>query len=297
MGEPASLDAPITAVTVFRDGARITRSGTVTLSPGLSPVLMPNLPISVDPESVRVAVRGADLALLEVEANLRHGVDPLRAEIVRLRSDAENWRDAVQALDDEDAAEQARLGFAGHLSEAAAIAMARAVSFGRAGHDDLAQMAGFLSASTASALERRREINGRRRAAQRELEAAEQRLADAERRAGAAEFVEVRASVEAAARTPAEIELSYQVKDASWQPLYDLGLTGERLTANYLADVTQRSGEDWPAVRLVVSCAPRPAPAPARAAAVVHKPPRDRAASAGHACWSRQNVGEGAADR
>jgi uncharacterized protein (TIGR02231 family) len=255
MTEAAGLDAPITAVTVFRDDARITRSGQVTLSPGLSPVLMPNLPVSADPESVRVAVRGADVALLEVEANLRHGVDPLRAEIVRLRSDAENWRDAVEALDDEDAAEQASLGFAGYLSEAAANAMARAVSFGRAGHDDLAQMAGFLSASTASALQRRREISGRRRVAQRELEAAEQRLADAQRRADVVRFVEVRASVEAAAQTAAQIELSYQVKGASWQPLYDLGLTGERLTASYLAEVTQRTGEDWPAVRLVLSTA------------------------------------------
>jgi len=116
MAEPEGLDAPITAVTVFRDGARITRSGQVTLSPGLWPVLMPSLPVSVDTESVRVAVHGHDVALLEVEANRRHGVDPLRAEIVRLRSEAEKWRDAVQALDDEDAAEQARLGFAGHLS-------------------------------------------------------------------------------------------------------------------------------------------------------------------------------------
>src|SRR5258708_32806316 len=115
---------------------------------------MPSLPVSVDTESVRVAVRGHDVALLEVEANRRHGVAPLRAEIVRLRSEAEKWRDAVQALDDEDAAEQARLGFAGHLSEAAAVAMARAVSFGRAGHDDLAQMAGLLSASPSAALER-----------------------------------------------------------------------------------------------------------------------------------------------
>jgi hypothetical protein len=40
-------------------------------------------------------------------------------------------RDAVQALDDEETAEQARLDFAGHLSEAAATALARAVSFGR----------------------------------------------------------------------------------------------------------------------------------------------------------------------
>jgi uncharacterized protein (TIGR02231 family) len=257
MAEPEGLDAPITAVTVFRDGARITRSGQATLSPGLWPVLMPSLPVSVDPESVRVAVRGHDVALLEVEANLRHGVDPLRAEIVRLRSEAEKWRDAVRALDDQDAAEEARLGFAGHLSEAAAVAMARAVSFGRAGHDDLAQMAGFLSASTASALERRREISGRRSAAQRELEAAEQRLADAGRRVGVVRFVEVSASVEATAQTAAEIELSYHVKDASWQPLYDLALTGERLTASYLAEVTQRTGEDWPTVRLVLSTARR----------------------------------------
>ena len=116
MTEPAGLDAPITAVTVFRDGARITRSGQVNLPPGLFPVLMPNLPVSADPESVRVAVRGRDVALLEIEANLRHGVDPLRAEIVRLRSEAENWRGSVQALDDEDAAEQASIGFARHLS-------------------------------------------------------------------------------------------------------------------------------------------------------------------------------------
>ena len=61
--------------------------------------------------------------------------------------------------------------------------------------------------------------------------------------------------VEAAAQTAAQIELSYQVKGASWQPLYDLGLTGERLTASYLAEVTQRTGEDWQAVRLVLSTA------------------------------------------
>jgi uncharacterized protein (TIGR02231 family) len=255
MTENTGMEAPITAVTVFRDGARITRSGQITLPTGLSAVQMPSLPVAADPESVRVAVRGQEAGLLEVEANRRFGTDPLRADIVRLRSEAESWRDAVQALDDDDAAEQARLGFAGHLSEAAAVAMARAVSFGRAGHDDLAQMAAHLSTSTATALERRRDIHARRRAAQRELETAEQRLDEAERRAGPVEFVEVTASVEAAAQTPAEVELSYHVEGASWQPLYDLGLTGERMTASYLAEVTQRTGEDWPAVRLVLSTA------------------------------------------
>jgi uncharacterized protein (TIGR02231 family) len=63
----------------------------------------------------------------------------------------------------------------------------------------------------------------------------------------------VSATLEAAASTRAEAELSYQVSGASWQPLYDLVLDGERLDVSYLAEVTQRTGEDWPAVELVLS--------------------------------------------
>jgi uncharacterized protein (TIGR02231 family) len=254
MAEGAGLDAPIVAVTVFTDGARVRRRGTVSVEPGLRPVVISDLPASVDPASVRVAARGRDLALLDVEVHHRYRTDPLREETARLQSEADRCRDAVQALDDEDAAEQARLAFLGHLSGAAATALARAVSFGRASHDDLARMAGHLSGDTAGALGRRREIGARRRAATRELEAAEQRLADAESRAGlAVALAEVSATLEASAATRAEVELSYHVPGASWRPLYDLALEGERLAVSYLAEVTQQTGEDWPAVELVLS--------------------------------------------
>jgi uncharacterized protein (TIGR02231 family) len=49
------------------------------------------------------------------------------------------------------------------------------------------------------------------------------------------------------------VELSYHVSGASWRPLYDLALDGERLAVSYLAEVTQQTGEDWPAVELVLS--------------------------------------------
>ena len=254
MAEGTGLDAPIAAVTVFGDGARVQRRGTVSVEPGLRPMVIGNLPASADPASVRVAARGRDLALLNVEVHRRYRTDPLREETARLRSEVDRCRDAVQALDDEDTAEQASLNFLGHLSEAAATALARAVGFGRAGHDDLARMAGHLSADTAAALGRRREISARRRAAQRELEAAEQRLAAAEKRAGrSVAFAEVSAILEASAATRAEVELSYHVSGASWRPLYDLALDGERLAVSYLAEVTQQTGEDWPAVELVLS--------------------------------------------
>jgi uncharacterized protein (TIGR02231 family) len=254
MAAGTSLDAPIVAVTVFRDGARVQRSGTVSVEPGLRPVVIGGLPASVDPASVRVAARGPGLALLDVEVHRRYRTDPLREETARLRSEVDRCRDLVQELDDEDTAEQARLSFLSHLSESAATALARAVSFGRAGHDDLARMAGHLSADTGDSLGRRREISARKRSARRELEAAEQRLEAAEMRADhTVAFIEVSATLEAGAATSAEIEVSYHVRGASWRPLYDLTLEGERLAVSYLAEVWQQSGEDWPAVELILS--------------------------------------------
>jgi uncharacterized protein (TIGR02231 family) len=250
----AGMETTITGVTVFTDGARVQRTGTADLEPGRRTVVISGLPAALDQASVRVTARGTDLALLNVETRHGYTANPLRQETARLRAEAEQCRDAVQALDDEDAAERARLDFLGHLSGAAATALARAVSFGRAGHDELAGMAGHLSADTADALGRRRDIAARRRAAQRELDAAEQRLKDTEKRAGrSVAYTEVAATLEAGAAGSAEVEVSYHVTGASWRPLYDLTLDGERLAVSYLAEVTQQTGEDWPAVELVLS--------------------------------------------
>jgi uncharacterized protein (TIGR02231 family) len=248
------LDAPITDVTVFTDGARVLRAGVTQLPAGPRSLLVGTLPASADTASVRVAARGHDLSLLNVEVHRRVSAEPLREQAARLRAEVERWRDAVQALDDEDAAEQAGLGFLTHLSEAAATSLARAVSSGRAGYDELSGMAGHLSASTANTLARRREIAARKRAAQQELAAAEARLRAAEQGGGRQiEFVEVTVDLEARADTEAEIDLTYHVSGASWRPLYDLVLDGERLNVSYLAEITQQTGEDWPEAALVLS--------------------------------------------
>jgi uncharacterized protein (TIGR02231 family) len=248
-----NADTPITGVTVFTDGARVTRAGVRQVQPGVHPVAVASLPESADPSSVRVAARGHDLALLNVEVQRRVGTEPRQESLAKLRADVERCREAVKELDDADEAERAGLGFLGHLSEAAATALARALSAGRAGYDELAGMAGHLSASTAAALARRREIAARRRVAQRELDAAEERLAGAEQPGEPVVFTEVSVLLEAAAATDAEIELTYHVAGASWRPLYDLVLEGELLNVSYLAEITQRTGEDWPEVTLVLS--------------------------------------------
>jgi uncharacterized protein (TIGR02231 family) len=251
--ERASADTLITGVTVFTDGARVTRAGLTEVQPGVRPVVVASLPESADPSSVRVAARGHDLALLNVEVQRRVGTEPGRASLALLRADVERCRDAVKELDDADEAERAGLSFLGHLSEAAATSLARALSNGRAGYDELAGMAGHLSASTATSLSRQREIAVRKRSAQRELSAALERLAGAEQPSEPVVFTEVSVLLDAAAVTEAEIELTYHVAGASWRPLYDLVLEGERLKVSYLAEITQETGEDWPEVTLVLS--------------------------------------------
>jgi uncharacterized protein (TIGR02231 family) len=249
----ASADTPITGVTVFTDGARVTRTGLTEVQSGVRPVVVASLPESADPSSVRVAARGDDLTLLNVEVQRRVSAVPRRESLAQLRADAERCRDAVKELGDADEAEQAGLGFLGHLSEAAATSLARALSSGRAGYDELAGMAGHLSASTATALGRRREIAARKRVAQRELDAALERLAGAEQPGQPTMFTEVSVLLDAPRATETEIELTYHVAGASWRPLYDLMLAGERLKVSYLAEITQQTGEDWPEVTLVLS--------------------------------------------
>jgi uncharacterized protein (TIGR02231 family) len=222
------------------------------LAAGPRSILIGNLPPSVDTASIRVAARGDDLALVNVEVHHRVSTEPLREQTARLQAEVERWRDAVQALDDEDAAELAGLGFLTHLSESAATSLARAVGSGRAGYDELSGMAGHLSAATANTLARRREIAARKRVAEQELAAAEARLRGPES-PDRVEFVEVTVDLEASVDAEAEIEVTYHVRGASWRPLYDLVLDGERLNVSYLAEITQQTGEDWPEVALVLS--------------------------------------------
>ena len=48
-----------TAVTIFPDRARVTRTGRLTAQPGSQRIEIPNLPMALVPESVRATGKGA----------------------------------------------------------------------------------------------------------------------------------------------------------------------------------------------------------------------------------------------
>src|SRR3981189_2683470 len=95
-----TADTPITGVTVFTDGARVTRTGGAAVQPGVRPLVVASLPESADPSSVRVAARGHDLTLLNVEVQRRVAAEPRRESLPQLRAGGARRADAGKEMDD-----------------------------------------------------------------------------------------------------------------------------------------------------------------------------------------------------
>lgn len=250
-----TMETRLSEVTVYTDRARITRRGAVHLQAGEQTVSVDNLPASLQDDSVRAGGRGAGVRILGVEVVRQFVTEAPEANVAELQKELEALQDQDTALSDEEGSISARLDFLKSLRESIATALPRGVSSGRSKLEDAQSLVDYVGQEWAQALARRRELARQRRELARQIEALQGRLAP---RYDSMERRQINVYVEAAAEVDAEIEVTYGVTGASWQPLYDIRLMGSKVSLGYLANVTQQTGEDWPAVQLSLSTA-RPA--------------------------------------
>ncbi len=257
----AELSTSITNVTVYPDRARVVRCGEIALETGSQKVEIPELPLQLDPDSVRATARGTGRArLLGVQVQRTYYAET-PAEGVR------QLEEQLEALQDELRAAQAQVeilkgsraslaSLAGH-TEIFAMALA-------AGETTLEKQLDFFKDIRlgVEALEKeQQELLNRQRDLERRLQKVKNEL-DAQRSARPRERHTASVEVEILQAGDLTFELTYVVSAASWKPLYDLRLTEggsqPELEVGYLAQVTQRTGEAWEAVSLTLSTA-RPA--------------------------------------
>ncbi|MEO6063318.1 MAG: mucoidy inhibitor MuiA family protein [Thermoflexales bacterium] len=248
------INTTITAVTVFEDRARVTRSGKARLAAGSNVLVLGGLPTSLDGGSVRVKGRGNGARIAGSEVAVAFLARPASGNAVELQAALDALRDQDVAILDEIAAASDRLEMLKTLRDNSGPRFARAIANGKATIDTLRPVAGYLADEYAAALAQKRSLNVKRRELAREIKAAEDRL----RQAGSTTRVEsreIRIDVDSAAGSDAEFEVSYVVSGASWAPIYDTRLSGAKLTLTYFAQVQQTTGEDWPACALSLSTA------------------------------------------
>jgi uncharacterized protein (TIGR02231 family) len=249
------LASRIDRVTVFPDGAVVTRLEPLDLSAGASTLVLRGLPATIDPASIRVegegsasfAIGGIDVRATPGEA--RPGID---AELER----------RLKALRDERESVQGRIAAAqGKKTAIERYAQASPEKLGPESKPlDVSQWQAAWEAiggGLAAVNDELRTLTARSRELDSEIAALE-RARPQPPRPGAPKR-DVAVAVEAAGRLKGELRVSYRVARAGWVPLYDARLdTGANETRPSLelvrrAQVTQRTGEDWTDVALAVS--------------------------------------------
>lgn len=249
----ADLDASsaIDTVTVYPDGATVTRVIAVDLASGDSTLVARDFPLWLDPSSLRVeGEAGAKLTIGTIDARPPRTAPPVN--LPELDRRIESLRDQRADLQGAIDAAAARRKFAQHFAEASPAGLgdkgeARPISEWRAAFAAVAEEVATADTAIREATRKQRDLD--RQLAQLE----------AERSAKPPNRMEVRIDVASAAATKATLRVTYAVRNARWVPLYDARLdTGGKDRKPQLelvrrAEVTQSTGEDWSNVTLGVS--------------------------------------------
>jgi hypothetical protein len=249
----ADIDATsaVDAVTVYPDGASITRVMTLDMPAGDNTLVAKDFPLTLDPSSLRVeGEAGAKLTIGAIDTRPPRAAPPvhlpeLDKRIEALKDERANLAGAINAA-------AARRKFAERFADTSPAGLgekseARPIAEWRAAFAAVAEEVASADAAIRDAERKQRDID-------REIARLE-----SDRATKPPRKLEVRIDVATAAATRATLRVTYAVRNARWAPIYDARLdTGakDRRPALELvrrAEITQTTGEDWSNVALAVS--------------------------------------------
>jgi uncharacterized protein (TIGR02231 family) len=244
----------VEAVTVYPDAAIVTRLAEVDSPAGESVVTFRNLPLDLDPDSLRVeGAADAAVTIGAVEtrvapAEAESADDALTARIADLRAERAATQTTIDALQGKRAM-IVRFSQSGP-EKLSPDARPLDVADWPAAWDAVEAALAKVGAQLTPALEKARRLD--------EQIAGLEEQSKIPRPDAAGRVVTVAVNAAAAARV--SLSLSYRVAGVGWTPIYDAALTTDEagapsLTLTRRAAIAQTTGEDWSDVALTVSTA------------------------------------------
>ena len=255
----ADLTAPITDVTVYADRALVTRKGRIALEAGELELRINDLPLFLR-DSLRASGRGPQgVRILNVDVTTAFHSRPPEAELVELQNTIEQLQQQAQLLQARQDALNSRRHWLQALGEQSKD-FARGLAQGQMKPQDCADFFTFMADQSAQDAEAALNLGKQRQQLQAEIDA-RQREFDQKRGNTNPDRLAALVSVELSTGGELELELSYIVLNASWQPQYDIRVqmddTQSRGTVElmYIGLVQQATGENWDNVNLALSTA------------------------------------------
>ena len=241
------IPSKVQKVTVFLNGAQVTRTAMVSIAPGVSQLVFGGISGSLDPQSIQVHANGPFMIL-----SVNHALDFLndqtrQGEIENVRTDEKTVRDKIAMQNNLLSICQA---------EENMIAKNQQVSSESAGLDvvKLKQALDFQTERLTSLKEKELSLNNQIATLNLELGKYEKQIGGIGK-SGSSATSNIVVTVSSKLNTQAQFSLSYVVRNASWYPTYDIRVkdVSNPVNISYKANVSQNCGEEWKDVRLTLS--------------------------------------------
>ncbi|MGV3540844.1 MAG: DUF4139 domain-containing protein, partial [Rufibacter sp.] len=241
-----AMTTQVKAVTVFLNRAQVTNHGRATVDPGVTELVLEGLPVQLDERSVQVNPTG-NVTLLSVryEQNFLQNAGKTR-QLEQLEDSLLSYNGRIRILTDqrdvlqkEEALLQANQNLGGSQTGLTAARLKEVADFYRTRLLAIRKEIQTLDVQLALLRERQNQFNNQ--------------LNQTRSRQQANNRVIV--AVQAQARTQVNLEVTYLVMNAGWQPIYDLRASGNQgpVQLQYKANVRQNTGVSWDNVQLTLA--------------------------------------------
>ena len=241
----------IAAVTLYPDGATVTRLVAFDAPAGETTLVARDFPLGLDPASIRLTGQGdgaVSIGSVEARAVYLDAPGPDAA----LEKELQDLRDQRAAVEGEVSALSVKKGFIERIAASGDLfggdkASPLDPALLRAAWTNVGEDLAAVNELIRKGQVRLREID----------EAIARKEAERDGRSSGEQRMEVRIALSAAQPVKGALSVSYLVGSARWSPLYDarLDTTSGKLDIVRRAEVSQETGEDWTDAALTISTA------------------------------------------
>lgn len=246
----------ISAVTVYPDRARITRSAETAIPEGETLVRFTGLPADLDDSSVQVAGTGTGVKILGLEIRSKFSEQVVNDQVRSLQDQLKALADSDTALAATASDLQEQRKFLHKVRDGLSLSGDSDGKVPPQGIDKVKPLFDFYSGELTRLSKETQAVDIARRDLLPKKQALEEELGRLQG-SGAKAQKEVLVAVKASNAATAKLTVSYNMMNASWQPLYDARVNTKDggIDLSYYGVVRQQTGEDWNNVKLALSTA------------------------------------------
>ena len=253
--EEVNVDSTISQVMIYPDSAMITRVATVSVPAGEHSLALTGLPLGLLESSLRVAGNAsAEVQLGSVELQQRFNKELVQEKEKKWRDKIESLNEEKQVLVDSLAESKDQLSYIRAMaSDSNTADSAQTSSYNQLPIEQWNTAWQTLATATAATHEKIRAAQKSIKNIDKNIKLAQQELNQVATHQRSTRTAVL--NITANKATELALTLRYQIRGARWNPVYDADLDTEsgKIQLKSLAQISQRTGEDWNNVKVTLS--------------------------------------------